>query len=120
MFEQSNQHLDCPLLLNAQEFKSKLGVLVRKLRLHKGIASDKLCVDYTTVNQIENGHINPRVYTLYKLLTNIDVDIDSLLTEKQQEQISTEEQQKSLVAFLNKFEIRKNKQNPIKTIVRMA
>lgn len=79
------------------------------------------CVNcgYTTVNQIENGHINPRVYTLYKLLTNIDVDIDSFLTEKQQEQISTEElliqtirllseeQQKSLVAFLNKFEIRK-------------
>lgn len=92
---------------------------MRKLRLHNGIASDKLCVDYTTVNQIENGHINPRVYTLYKLLTNIDVDIDSFLTEKQQEQISTEElliqtirllseeQQKSLVAFLNKFEIRK-------------
>lgn len=106
-------------MLSEQEFKSKLGVLVRKLRLHKGISSDRLCVDYTTVNQIENGHINPRVYTLYKLLTNIDVDIDSLLTEKQQEQISTEElliqkirllseeQQKSLVAFLNKFEIRK-------------
>lgn len=91
MFEQSNQHLDCPLLLNAQELKSKLGVLMRKLRLHNGIASDKLCVDYTTVNQIENGHINPRVYTLYKLLSNIDVDIDSLLTEKQQEQILTEE-----------------------------
>lgn len=106
-------------MLNEQEFKSKLGVFVRKLRLRRGIASDKLCVDYTTVNQIENGHINPRVYTLYKLLTNIDVDIDSLLTEKQQEQVSTEElliqkirllseeQQKSLIAFLNKFEIRK-------------
>lgn len=105
-------------MLTEQEFKNRLGVLVRKLRQHKGIASDKLCVDYTTVNQIENGHINPRAYTLYKLLISIDVDIDSLLREKQLEQISDEEtliqkirllsneQKKSLISFLNLFEIK--------------
>lgn len=105
-------------MLTEQEFKNRLGMLVRKLRQHKGIASDKLCVDYTTVNQIENGHINPRAYTLYKLLISIDVDIDSLLREKQLEQISDEEtliqkirllsneQKKSLISFLNLFEIK--------------
>lgn len=105
-------------MLTEQEFKNKLGLLVRKMRNRKGIASDKLSVDYTTVNQIENGHINPRAYTLYKILIDLDIDIDSLLKEKQQEHISTEEiliqkirllseeQQKSLIAFLNQFEIR--------------
>lgn len=106
------------LMLTEQEFKNKLGLLVRKMRNRKGIASDKLSVDYTTVNQIENGHINPRAYTLYKILIDLDIDLDSLLKEKQREHVSTEEiliqkirllseeQQKSLIAFLNQFEIR--------------
>ena len=37
-------------MLTEQEFKNKLGLLVRKMRNRKGIASDKLSVDYTTVN----------------------------------------------------------------------
>ncbi len=108
-------------MLTEREFKNELGSFVRKIRNRKGIASDKLSVDYTTVNQIENGHINPRAYTLYKILIDLDIDLDSLLKEKQQEHISTEElliqkirmlseeQQKSLIALLSEFEIKKKK-----------
>jgi len=106
-------------MLTEREFKNELGSFVRKIRNRKGIASDKLSVDYTTVNQIENGHINPRAYTLYKILIDLDIDLDSLLKEKQQEHISTEElliqkirmlseeQQKSLISLLSEFEIKK-------------
>ncbi len=104
-------------MLTEREFKNKLGLFVRKLRNRKGIASDKLSVDYTTVNQIENGHINPRAYTLYKILIDLDTDLDSLLTEKQREQKDLEdiliqkirllddEKKKALIAFLNSFDI---------------
>ena len=108
-------------MLTDAEFRSGLGVLIRKLRQRKGISITDLLldcdVDYSTINLIENGKQNPRAYTLYKILIDLDIDLDSLLREKQQEQISaeelliqkirllSEEQQKSLIAFLNKFEI---------------
>jgi len=108
-------------MLTEAEFRNGLGVLIRKLRQRKGVSSADLSldcdVDYSTINQIENGKQNPRVYTLYKILINLDIDIDSLLKEKQQEQVSAEktliqkicllskEQQKSLISFLNQFEI---------------
>ena len=109
------------IMLTDAEFRSGLGVLIRKLRQRKGISITDLSldcdVDYSTINLIENGKQNPRAYTLYKILIDLDIDLDSLLREKQQEQISaeelliqkirllSEEQQKSLIAFLNKFEI---------------
>ena len=108
-------------MLTDAEFRSGLGVLIRKLRQRKGISITDLSldcdVDYSTINLIENGKQNPRAYTLYKILIDLDIDLDSLLREKQQEQIFaeelliqkirllSEEQQKSLIAFLNKFEI---------------
>lgn len=108
-------------MLTEEEFKNNLGLLLRKLRQQKKIAINNLSldceVDYSTINLIENGKQNPRAYTLYKILIDLDIDIDSLLKEKRQEHVSTEElliqkirllseeQQKSLIAFLDQFEI---------------
>lgn len=110
-------------MLTEAEFRSGLGVLIRKLRQRKGVSSNELSldcdVDYSTINLIENGKQNPRAYTLYKILIDLDIDLDSLLKTKQQEQISAEEvlirkirllsekQQRSLISFLNQFEITK-------------
>lgn len=74
-------------------------------------------MDYSTINLIENGKQNPRAYTLYKILIDLDVDLDSLLTEKRREQKDLEdvliqkirllddEKKKALIAFLNSFDI---------------
>lgn len=108
-------------MLTEAEFRSGLGVLIRKLRQRKGVSSTDLSldcnVDYSTINLIENGKQNPRAYTLYKILIDLDTDLDSLLTEKRREQKDLEdiliqkirllddEKKKSLIAFLNRFDI---------------
>ncbi|MBR1777793.1 MAG: helix-turn-helix transcriptional regulator [Alphaproteobacteria bacterium] len=108
-------------MLTEDEFTSGLGVLIRKLRLRKNATINELAlncgVDYSTAALIETGKQNPRAYTLYKILTELDVDLDSLLKEKRPEQRELEdvliqkirlfddEKKKALISFLNHFEI---------------
>lgn len=70
-------------MLTQEELINAIADLIRQARQHAGYTLEKLAeksnIDYSTANLIENGKQNPRVYTVYKLLYSLDIDIVKLL-----------------------------------------
>ena len=60
-------------MLSEKEFVDKIGSSLMLLRNKKRYSLENLAgfsgVDYSTINQIENGKRTPKSYTLYKLFT---------------------------------------------------
>lgn len=108
-------------MLTEEEFLSVISDYIRKKRLENNISCEKLAemcdMDYSSVNLIENKKQNPRSYSLYKILANLDMDIASQIKKEEipktlQEKLFTklssmnEYQLKSLIKLLSLFDIR--------------
>ena len=110
-------------MLEEKEFRKIIGESIRKLRTNKKYSTEKLAglsdIDYTSLNQIENGKQNPKSYTLYKILRALDIDIMELITSKTKKRTNLEasvierikmmsnDNLLSLQAFLEEFGIHK-------------
>ena len=73
-------------MLTQDELINAVADILRQMRRERGFTLEKLSeraeMDYSTVSLIENGRQNPRIYTAYKLLYALDIDIIRLLTAK--------------------------------------
>jgi transcriptional regulator with XRE-family HTH domain len=71
-------------MLKQGEFISSLAAILKQARQDKKYTLEKLAekseTDYSTVNLIENGKQNPKIYTVYRLLYALDIDINELIT----------------------------------------
>ncbi len=76
-------------MLKEQDLINEIADIIRQLRRRKKYTFDKLSemsnIDYSTLNLIENRKQNPRIYTLYKLLYALDIDILHLLKDRNNE-----------------------------------
>ena len=81
--------LEVYLVLKEQDLINEIADIIRQLRRRKKYTFDKLSemsnIDYSTLNLIENRKQNPRIYTLYKLLYALDIDILHLLKDRNTE-----------------------------------
>lgn len=73
-------------MLEQKELVRYIADILRQARMNKGYTLEKLAerseMDYSTVSLIENSKQNPRIYSAYKLLYALDIDIVSLLNAK--------------------------------------
>lgn len=73
-------------MLEQSLFLQELASILLTARKGKGITFEKLSelssLDYSTLNLIENAKQNPRVYTMYKILYALDIDLLGLLQAK--------------------------------------
>lgn len=108
-------------MLTEEEFLCVVADYIRKKRLENNLSCEKLAemceMDYSSVNLIENKKQNPRSYSLYKILANLDMDIAIHLKkdepsksaqEKLLKKLSSmnEHQIKSLIKLISLFDIR--------------
>ena len=77
-------------MLSEKEFVDKIGSSLLRLRDKNKYSLKKLAgsseVDYSTINQIENGKQTPKSYTLYKLFYTLGVDITDIFSNESEEQ----------------------------------
>ena len=108
-------------MLSEKEFVDKIGSSLMLLRNKKRLSLENLAVfsnvDYSTLNQIENGKRTPKSYTLYKLFYTLGVDITDIFSNETEEQeqltrILTNKiksmkapQIKALLEFLDTYEL---------------
>ena len=108
-------------MLSEKEFVDKIGSSLMLLRNKKRLSLENLAVfssvDYSTLNQIENGKRTPKSYTLYKLFYTLGVDITDIFSNETEEQeqltrILTNKiksmkapQIKALLEFLDSYEL---------------
>ena len=109
-------------MLSEKEFVDKISSSLLRLRDKKRYSLENLAVfsgvDYSTINQIENGKRTPKSYTLYKLFYTLGVDITDIFSNETEEQeqltrILTNKikslkapQIKALLEFLDAYELR--------------
>lgn len=90
-------------MLSEKEFVDKIGSSLMLLRNKKRYSLENLAVfsgvDYSTLNQIENGKRTPKSYTLYKLFYTLGVDITDIFSNE------TEEQEQLTRILTNKINI---------------
>ena len=110
------------IMLSEKEFVDKVGSSLLRLRDKKRYSLENLAVfsgvDYSTINQIENGKRTPKSYTLYKLFYTLGVDITDIFSNETEEQeqltrILTNKikslkapQIKALLEFLDAYELK--------------
>ena len=110
------------IMLSEKEFVDKIGSSLLRLRDKYKFSLEKLAgfsdVDYSTINQIENGKRTPKSYTLYKLFYTLGVDITDIFSNETEEQeqltrILTNKikslkapQIKALLEFLDAYELK--------------
>ena len=107
-------------MVSEDELLSVLSDFIRKKRIENNLSCEKLAelcdMDYSSLNLIENKKQNPRSYSLYKILLNLDFDILSqihkenssqVLKERLLKKIGTmnEHQVKSWLKMLSLFDI---------------
>ena len=77
-------------MLSEKEFVDKIGSSLLRLRDKNKYSLERLAgfsgVDYSTINQIENGKRTPKSYTLYKLFYTLGVDITDIFSNESEEQ----------------------------------
>ena len=109
-------------MLSEKEFVDKISSSLLRLRDKKRYSLENLAVfsgvDYSTINQIENGKRTPKSYTLYKLFYTLGVDITDIFSNETEEQeqltrILTNKiksmkapQIKALLEFLDTYELK--------------
>ena len=109
-------------MLSEKEFVDKISSSLLRLRDKKRYSLENLAVfsgvDYSTINQIENGKRTPKSYTLYKLFYTLGVDITDIFSNETEEQeqltrILTNKikslkapQIKALLEFLDDYELK--------------
>ena len=109
-------------MLTEKEFVDKISSSLLRLRDKKRYSLENLAVfsgvDYSTINQIENGRRTPKSYTLYKLFYTLGVDITDIFSNETEEQeqltrILTNKikslkapQIKALLEFLDSYELK--------------
>ena len=109
-------------MLSEKEFVDKISSSLLRLRDKKRYSLENLAVfsgvDYSTINQIENGKRTPKSYTLYKLFYTLGVDITDIFSNETEEQeqltrILTNKikslkapQIKALLEFLDAYELK--------------
>lgn len=73
-------------MLKQEEFIHSLATILKQARQDKKYTLEKLAekseTDYSTVNLIENGKQNPKIYTVYRLLYALDIDITALMNSQ--------------------------------------
>jgi transcriptional regulator with XRE-family HTH domain len=69
--------------MNQQQFFDKLGAHIEKVRKSKGYSQDRVYLEAGfsrgTLSKIENGLVNPQIYTLAKLARTIGVPLKRLI-----------------------------------------
>jgi transcriptional regulator with XRE-family HTH domain len=69
--------------MNQQQFLDKLGAHIEKVRKSKGYSQDRVYLEAGfsrgTLSKIENGLVNPQIYTLAKLARTIGVPLKRLI-----------------------------------------
>ena len=93
-------------MLEQQDFLIAVTDILKQARHGKKYTLDKLAeksnVDYSTVNLIENGKQNPRIYTVYKLLYALDIDLAHLLANKK---VEMQDEKKAILNKLEKLDL---------------
>lgn len=78
-------------MLTQEDFISLLATTLRQARQDKKFTLEKLAekseTDYSTVSLIENGRQNPKIYTVYRLLYALDIDIAELIAGRSREML---------------------------------
>ena len=67
------------------EFQKQLGKHLKKVRNKKGISLRELelhgAIDRATISQIENGLINPTMYTMKKICDALEISLSDFFRE---------------------------------------
>ena len=89
-------------MLEQQHLVRYIADILRQARQTKQYTLDKLAekseLDYSTVSLVESGKQNPKIYTIYKMLYALDIDIVESLT------IKNHEMQNRRTAILSRLE----------------
>jgi transcriptional regulator with XRE-family HTH domain len=112
-------------MLKKEKMIKAIADVLRKARVQNNYTIERLAnesgTDYSTANLIENGKQNPQIYTIYKLLYPLGIDLVALLKGEAEEKddrrtllvarletldLATLE---SITALLGKFEVKEKK-----------
>jgi|GEM_PF-601813 len=110
-------------MLKKDKMIKAIAEVLRKTRIQNNYTIERLAnegeIDYSTANLIENGKQNPQIYTIYKLLYPLGIDLVALLQGESArkdnrktllmsrlEKLDTGALE-SIAALLEKFEIKK-------------
>ena len=70
-------------MIDKNDFLKKVGKQLQKIRKEKGLSLRELelrgDIDRHVISRIENGQLNPTIYTLKKIAIVLDVNLDELL-----------------------------------------
>lgn len=82
--------LKCKFLRNLagmdkSEFNKRLGLLIRKKRIEKGLTqlelADSMNLDYQYISRMERGLISPTLFWMTKLVSALNIPFSELINE---------------------------------------
>ncbi|WP_100615635.1 helix-turn-helix domain-containing protein [Confluentibacter citreus] len=83
----------------------RTGLLIKELRLKKGITQEELAaktdISVRTIQRIENGEVDPRAYTLQSIAAALDVDFAILANIEEDLNTSNKEGQSKWLPLLH-------------------
>ena len=81
----------------------EIGIKIKELRIQKGFTqeelADKTGLSARTIQRIENGEVDPRIYTLSSIAEALDIAYEELIKEEVKAEINKNEQTKWLALF---------------------
>jgi len=71
--------------MDKSEFNKRLGLLIRKKRIEKGLTqlelADAMNLDYQYISRMERGLISPTLFWMKKLVTALNIPFSDLINE---------------------------------------
>jgi transcriptional regulator with XRE-family HTH domain len=81
----------------------EIGNKIKELRIQKGLTQEELAektgLSTRTIQRIENGEVDPRIYTLSSIAEALDIAYEELIKEEVKAEINKNEQVKWLALF---------------------
>lgn len=81
----------------------EIGNKIKELRIQKGLTqeelADKTGLSTRTIQRIENGDVDPRIYTLNSIAEALNIDYEELIKEEVKAEVNKNEQAKWLALF---------------------
>jgi transcriptional regulator with XRE-family HTH domain len=71
--------------MDKSEFNKRLGLLIRKKRIEKGLTqlelADAMNLDYQYISRVERGLISPTLFWMTKLSSALNIPFSDLINE---------------------------------------
>jgi transcriptional regulator with XRE-family HTH domain len=71
--------------MDKSEFNKRLGLLIRKKRIEKGLTqlelADAMNLDYQYISRVERGLISPTLFWMTKLSSALNIPFSELINE---------------------------------------